>query len=39
MGSQLRNKSPKRRVMAKLRADPRTATAPNEIWTIDFVRG
>ena len=33
----LRNKTPKRRVKAKLRADRTTATAPNEIWAMDFV--
>ncbi len=37
MGLQLRNKTPKRRVKAKLRADRTTATAPNEIWAMDFV--
>jgi putative transposase len=37
MGLQLRNKSPKRRVTAKLRADRCTATAANEIWAMDFV--
>jgi putative transposase len=36
-GLQLRNKSPKRRVKAKLRDDRRTATAPNEVWAMDFV--
>jgi putative transposase len=37
MRLQLRNKSPKRRVTAKLRADRCTATAPNEIWAMEFV--
>ena len=37
MGLQLRNKTPKRRVKAKLRDDRTTATAPNHIWAIDFV--
>ena len=37
MGLQLRNKTPKRRVKAKLRADRMTAMAPNEIWAMDFV--
>lgn len=37
MGLQLRNKAPKRRVKAKLRSDRMTATAPNEIWAMDFV--
>lgn len=36
MGLQL-NKAPKRRVKAKLRSDRTTATAPNEIWAMDFV--
>lgn len=36
-GLQLRNKSPKRRVKAKLREDRRMATAPNEVWAMDFV--
>ena len=37
MGLQLRNKSPKRRVKAKLRNDRTTATYPNDIWAMDFV--
>ena len=37
MGLQLRNKTPKRRVKAKLRDDRRTATKPNETWAMDFV--
>jgi putative transposase len=37
MGLQLRNRAPKRRVKAKLRSDRTTATAPNEIWAMDFV--
>jgi putative transposase len=36
-GLQLRNKSPKRRVKAQLRADRSSATAPNQIWAMDFV--
>jgi putative transposase len=36
-GLQLRNKSPKRRVKAKLRDDRQTATGPNEVWAMDFV--
>src|ERR1700740_3585344 len=36
-GLQLRNKSPKRRVKAKLREDRSPATAANQIWAIDFV--
>lgn len=34
---QLRNKTPKRRVKAKLRDDRRPATCPNETWAMDFV--
>lgn len=34
---QLRNKTPKRRVKAKLRDDRRPATRTNEIWAMDFV--
>ena len=37
MGLQLRNKAPKRRVKAKLRGDRHIATAPNEVWAMDFV--
>jgi putative transposase len=37
MGLQLRNKTPKRRVQAKLRADRQSATRPNETWAMDFV--
>jgi putative transposase len=37
MGLQLRNKSPKRRVMAKLREGRSAATAPNQVWAMDFV--
>jgi putative transposase len=36
LGLQLRNKTPKRRVKAKLR-DDRKATRPNETWAMDFV--
>ena len=36
MGLQLRNKTPKRRVKAKLRDDRQPATA-NETWAMDFV--
>src|SRR5690348_7644931 len=36
-GLQLRNKSPKRRVKAKLRDERQTATAPNDVWAMDFV--
>ena len=37
MGLQLRNKTPKRRVKAKLREDRRDATQSNETWAMDFV--
>jgi len=37
LGLQLRNKTPKRRVKAKLRDDRRAATRPNEMWAMDFV--
>jgi putative transposase len=37
MGLQLRNKTPKRRVKAKLRDDRRPATRSNETWAMDFV--
>jgi putative transposase len=37
LGLQLRNKTPKRRVRAKLRDDRRPATQPNETWAMDFV--
>src|SRR4051812_20624675 len=37
LGLQLRNKTPKRRVKAKLREDRRIATRPNETWAMDFV--
>lgn len=37
LGLQLRNKTPKRRVKAKLRVDRRDATRPNETWAMDFV--
>jgi hypothetical protein len=37
LGLQLRNKTPKRRVKAKLRDDRRTATRPNQTWAMDFV--
>ena len=38
MGLQLRNKTPKRRVKAKLREDRKAATGPNQTWAMDFVR-
>jgi putative transposase len=37
LGLQLRNKTPKRRVKAKLRDDRRPATEPNDTWAMDFV--
>lgn len=37
LGLQLRNKTPKRRVKAKLREDRRPAVQINEIWAMDFV--
>lgn len=37
MGLQLRNKSPKRRVKAKLREDREVAAGANEVWAMDFV--
>jgi putative transposase len=36
-GLQLRNKTPKRKVSAKLREDRAVATAPNECWSMDFL--
>lgn len=37
LGLQLRKKTPKRRVKAKLRDDRCVATRPNETWAMDFV--
>jgi len=37
MGLQLRNKTPKRRVKAKLRDDRAEAVGPNDVWAMDFV--
>ena len=37
MGMQLRNKSPKRRVKAKLREDRQEATGTHDVWAMDFV--
>ena len=37
LGMQLRNKTPKRRVKAKLRDDRAKAAGPNDVWAIDFV--
>ena len=36
-GLQLRSKTPKRKVSAKLRQDRLVASAPNEIWAMDFL--
>ena len=37
LGLQLRNKTPKRKVKAKLREDRVQAAAPNECWSMDFL--
>lgn len=37
LGLQLRNKTPKRRVKAKLRENPEAASGPLETWAMDFV--
>ena len=37
LGLQLRNKTPKRRVKAKLRDDRAEAAGPNNVWAMDFV--
>lgn len=37
LGLQLRNKTPKRRVKAKLRDNRKPATRSNETWAMDFV--
>ena len=34
---QLRHKTPKRRVKAKLRDDRAVAVGPNDVWAMDFV--
>ena len=36
-GLQLRSKTPKRKVSAKLRQDRAVAAAPNEVWAMDFL--
>lgn len=36
-GLTLRNKAPKREVVAKLREDRTDAAAPNEVWVMDFM--
>jgi len=37
LGLQVRNKTPKRRVKAKLREDRQEAIGPNDVWAMDFV--
>lgn len=37
MDLQLRNKTPKRKVRAKLRSDRHVAVHPNDVWAMDFV--
>ena len=37
LGLQLRHKTPRRRVKAKLRDDRQAATHPNQTWAMDFV--
>lgn len=37
LGLQLRNRTPKRRVKAKLRDDRAEAVGPNDVWAMDFV--
>jgi len=37
LGLQLRNKSPKRKVSAKLSRDRKGAASPMEVWAMDFV--
>ncbi len=37
LGLQLRNKTPKRRVKAKLREDRCAASHVNDVWAMDFV--
>lgn len=37
LGLQLRNKTPKRRVKAKLREDRAPTIRPNDVWPMDFV--
>ncbi len=37
LGLQLRHKTPKRRVKAKLREDRAPAIRPNDVWAMDFV--
>ena len=35
LGMQLRHKTPKRRVKAKLRADRAVAVEPNDVWAME----
>jgi putative transposase len=37
LGMQLRHKTPKRRLKAKLRDDRALAVGPNDVWALDFV--
>ncbi len=37
LGLQLRNKTPKRKVKAKLREDRQPAIGPNDVWAMDFL--
>jgi putative transposase len=37
LGLQLRNKTPKRRVKAKLREDRQAPMQPNDVWAMDFL--
>jgi putative transposase len=37
LGMQLRNKTPRRRVKAKLREDRVEAIRPNDVWAMDFI--
>ena len=37
LGMQLRNRTPKQRVKAKLREDRKEAVAANDVWAMDFV--
>ena len=37
LGLQLRNRTPRRRIKAKLRDDRQPATGTHDVWTVDFV--
>ena len=39
LGMQLRNKTPKRRVKAKLRDDRKEAVSPNDVWAMRCPKG